>query len=175
MSQAAPILHLVCGKAAAGKSTLTAELGREAGGVVIAEDAWLAALFADRMASLTDYAQCAIRLRDIMEPHVVALLAAGVSVVLDFPANTVATRRWMRRIIDAAEVAHRLHVLDVPDAVCKARIEARNARGDHPFTLTDAQFDQLLKHFEAPSDAEGFHIVRHQYQPGAADGNPTPR
>lgn len=39
MSSTAPTLHLVCGKAAAGKSTLAGELGQGAGVVVIAEDA----------------------------------------------------------------------------------------------------------------------------------------
>lgn len=175
MSSTAPTLHLVCGKAAAGKSTLAGELGQGAGVVVIAEDAWLAALFGDQMASLADYVRCANRLREIMEPHVVALLAAGVSVVLDFPANTVDTRRWMRRIIDTSKAAHVLHYLDVPDGVCRARVQARNAQGDHPFTLSNAQFDQLLRHFEAPTDDEGFHIVRHEYRPGAPDGNPPPR
>lgn len=175
MSPTKPTLHLVCGKAAAGKSTLSAELGQGAGTVVIAEDAWLAALYGDRMASLADYVQCAHRLRGVMEPHVVMLLAAGVSVVLDFPANTVETRRWMRRIVDASNAEHLLHYLDVPDAVCKARARARNRRGDHPFSLSDEQFEQLLRHFEAPTDDEGFHVVRHEYQPGAPEENPPPR
>jgi len=161
MSQTLPTLHLLCGKAASGKSTLTARLGAAPGTVVIAEDDWLAALFGDQMTTLADYLRCATRLRAIMEPHVVALLRAGTSVVLDFPANTVETRRWMRRLVDTSGAAHRLHVLDVPDAVCKARLRARNARGDHPFAVTEAQFDQLSRHFVPPSEDEGFDIVWH--------------
>ena len=38
-------LHLVCGKIAAGKSTLTARLGQEPDTVVIAENHWLARLY----------------------------------------------------------------------------------------------------------------------------------
>jgi predicted kinase len=45
---------MVCGKIASGKSTPAADLGRSAGAVVIAEDAWLHALYADQLASLGD-------------------------------------------------------------------------------------------------------------------------
>ncbi len=161
MSRIPPTLHLVCGKAAAGKSTLTARLGQAADTVVIAEDDWLAALYGDQMTAIADYVRCAARLRRAMGPHVVALLRAGVSVVLDFPANTPDARRWMRGLAEAAGAAARLHYLDVPDALCKARLRARNAGGDHPFALTEAQFDQLTRHFVPPAEDEGIPILRH--------------
>ncbi|MBP2497615.1 putative kinase [Methylobacterium sp. PvP062] len=43
-----------------------------------------------------------------------ALLRLGLSVVLDFPANTVASRARMRTLFEAAGVAHRLHVPTCP-------------------------------------------------------------
>lgn len=162
MTQNAPKLVLVCGKAGSGKSTLTARLGRSARTVVIAEDDWLGALFGDQMSSVADYARCAARLRGIMGPHVVALLRSGMSVVLDFPANTIATRAWMRGIAERAQAPGELHYLDVPNELCKARLRARNASGTHPFSLTDAQFDQLARHFVAPTPDEGFDIVVHR-------------
>lgn len=170
MSRSTPTLHLVCGKAASGKSTLTDLLARDAQTVVIAEDEWLAALFGDEMKTIRDYLRCASRLRGAMQPHVVALLRAGMSVVLDFPANTVETRKWMRELVEAGQAANRLHYLDVPDDVCKARLRARNARGDHPFSVTDEEFDQLARHFVAPTEDEGFDIVRHEVQPDGSDG-----
>jgi len=162
MSQTTPTLHLICGKPAAGKSTLTARLGQQPRTVVIAEDDWLAMLYGDQMSTLSDYVRCAGRLRGIVKPHAIALLRAGVTVVLDFPANTLETRRWMRGIVEAAGTAHCLHLLDVPDDICKARLQARNARGDHPFAVTEAQFDRIAKHFVTPTADEGFNIVRHQ-------------
>ena len=90
-----------------------------------------------------------------------ALLVAGVSVVLDFPANTVANRAWARGIFEKAGAAHRLHFLDVPDEVCKQRLRARNASGTHAFETSDAQFDLISSHFAPPSDSEGFEVVRH--------------
>ena len=162
MPQDRPTLHLICGKIASGKSTLTAELGRAAGTVVIAEDDWLEALFADEMTTLRDYVRCAGRLRGAMGPHVAELLRAGVSVVLDFQANTVEARAWMRGILEETGAAHVLHVLDVPDEVCLARLRARNARGDHPFAVTEEEFRKVSSHFVAPTPEEGFTIKVHR-------------
>ena len=161
MSPTSPTLHLLCGKIASGKSTLTAKLGSLDGTVVIAEDEWLSVLYSNEMSSISDYVYCASKLRTIMGPHVASLLNAGVSVVLDFPANTIKTRDWMRGILEQTNAAHKLHVLDVPDEVCMARLHARNVHGDHPFAATEEQFRQISKHFHAPSPVEGFNIVLH--------------
>ena len=96
-----------------------------------------------------------------MASHIEALLLAGMSVVLDFPANTPATRSWARAMFEQANAAHQLHYLDTPDAVCKARLHARNASGTHPFETTDAQFDAITLYFVAPSADEGFNVIRH--------------
>lgn len=143
MASASPTLHMICGRIAAGKSTLAAQLGREARTVVISEDAWLAALYVDEMTSIADYLRCTARLRGIVGPHVSSLLNAGVSVVLDFQANTVDARDWMRRILAETDAAHILHLLDVPEDVCRARLQARNAQGDHPFAVTEEQFPRI--------------------------------
>ena len=158
---AQPMLHLICGKAGAGKSTLAARLRQEPGTIVLSEDQWLSTLYADQMATLGDYVRCASRLRSVIGPHVAALLQAGLSVVLDFPANTRETRDWMRGILDQSGADHRLHLLDLPDAVCKQRLRARDATGTHPFTISDAQFDQLARHFAPPTADERFTIIRY--------------
>ena len=162
MSDTSPMLHLLCGKIASGKTTLAAELGSRDGTVVIDEDDWLGTLFGDQMSSISDYVRCSAKLRGIMGDHVVSLLNSGVSVVLDFHANTVEARHWMLGILDRTGVAHALHVLDVPDDVCLARLHARNAAGEHRFAATEAQFRQLSKHFVLPSPEEGFNILRHE-------------
>jgi len=161
MSANKAVLHLLAGKICAGKSSLAAELGRQPQTVIISEDRWLAGLYREEMATIRDYVRCSARLRSVMEPHLVDLLRSGVSIVLDFPANTVANRAWMRGIIEASGCAHMLHYLDVPDDVCKARLRQRNAAGAHEFAATDAQFDRISAHFEAPAECEGFKIVRH--------------
>ncbi|MEM9797515.1 MAG: ATP-binding protein [Pseudomonadota bacterium] len=162
----APILHMLCGKIASGKSTLARDLARLPGTVRLAEDDWLAALFQGDMASIRDYMQRAARLRGVLGPHVVDLLNAGVSVVLDFQANTVESRAWMRDILNQTGADHRLHVLTTPDALCLARLRARNETGSHPFAPTEAQFHSLSAHFALPTQEEGFHVVRHAVPDG---------
>ena len=131
--------------------------------MLVSEDEWLGALFADQMSSLTDYVRCAAKLRAAMEPHIVSLLKAGISVVLDFPANTITQRAWMRDLFQKANTAHVLHYLDVPEDVCLERLRLRNASGQHPFSVSEEQFRQLCKHFVPPTKEEGFEIVTHRY------------
>lgn len=161
MDTRSPTLHVLCGKIAAGKSTFAAKLCRENGTVLLAEDDWLSALFSSEMSSPSDYVRCSSKLRKIMGPHVVSLLNAGVSVVLDFAANTLEQRAWMRTIIEESGASHQLHVFNASDELCLARLRERNARGDHPFAVTEEQFLRFSKHFAAPSLDEGFNIVMH--------------
>ena len=152
-------LHMICGKIAAGKSTLAARLATRPGTIRVIEDAWLACLYKDEQKTLEDYVRNSRRLREAMGDHVVALLEAGLSVVLDFPANTPASRQWMRSLFERAGADHRLHFLDVPDEVCKARLRARNAAGTHAFNASDAEFDLFTSYFVPPSADEGFEVA----------------
>lgn len=155
-----PILHLVCGKIASGKSTLSSQLADAPHTVRISEDSLLAQLYPGQISSLADYVSHAARLRAAVQPLCLQMLQAGVSVVLDFPANTPASRAWMRELAEHGGAPHVLHFLDVPDAVCKARLRQRNEDGQHPFQTSEEQFDAITRHFAPPSAEEGFVIVR---------------
>ncbi|KKY88523.1 cell division protein ZipA [Enterobacter cloacae] len=156
-----PTLHLLCGKIASGKSTLSAKLGSSPGTVIVREDLWLAALFAEEMHSISDYVQYSSRLRSAMKPHLVSLLKAGLSVVLDFPANTQTNREWMMSIIKESGASNKLHYLNVSDDVCKSRLRVRNAEGGHEFSATDQQFEIITRYFSEPMADEGFDIVEY--------------
>jgi hypothetical protein len=79
--------------------------------------------------------------------------------ILDFPANTVEQRAWMRGIVKAADASHQLHVLCASDELCLARLRRRNAVGEHPFAVTEEQFRQFSGHFAPPAPEEGFNVV----------------
>ncbi|XNL45861.1 ATP-binding protein [Burkholderia lata] len=158
-SDDAVLLHMVCGKIASGKSTLVARLASAGPVVSISEDAWLAQLYPGEILSIDDYVRCAKRVGNVIADQARAVLQAGVSVVLDVPFNTVAARAWGLAVSQAAGRDHRLHYLDVSDAVCKARLHARNARGDHPFQASDAEFERITRVFVAPAATEGLNIV----------------
>jgi Predicted kinase len=157
-----PVLHLVCGKIAAGKSTLTRQLANHPKTVLISEDVWLSQLYTDEIHTLADYVRRSGQLRKTLAPHIESLLLTGLSVVLDFPANTLGNRQWMKEIIEGANVSHELHYLDVPDEICKSRLRVRNVSGSHPFAASDAEFDEITRYFVPPSIDEGFHVVRHE-------------
>src|SRR5476651_1742527 len=106
MAPSQPTLYLLCGKIAAGKSTLANRLAARPATVLISEDYWNSNLFPGELNSIEDYSRYSMRVRSIMAPHVVSLLKAGISVVLDFHANTLASRNWMRGIFEAANAAH---------------------------------------------------------------------
>lgn len=154
-----PTLHLVCGKIAAGKSTLANRLSNNHNTVLVREDEWLASLYPAEIKTLADYVRCTRRLRTALGYHIEALLRVGLSVVLDFPANTPGSRQWMRELFEKAGVAHQLHYLDVPDDICKARLHLRNADGSHQFNTSDAEFDEITRHFVPPSPDEGFNVI----------------
>ncbi|WP_339748379.1 ATP-binding protein [uncultured Maricaulis sp.] len=155
-------LHLVCGKIAAGKSTLCARLAEARGTILLSEDLWLSTLWPGEIVKLADYARCSTRLRAVMGDHIAALLRAGVSVVLDFPANTLPPRSWMRSILDASSAAHTLHWLDVSDEVCKARLRDRNAAADHAYQASETEFDLFTRYFVPPGAEEGFDVIRYE-------------
>lgn len=156
-----PTLHLLCGKIGAGKSTLAAQLAQAPLTVTLAEDALVAALWPGEIRSMADYLDRANRLRGTIAPHVRDLLRQGVSVVMDFQANTVASRRYLLGLLEGTGARHELHWLDVADDVCRQRLRTRNAAGTHEFQASDAEFDRITSHFQAPSAAEGLTIVRH--------------
>src|SRR5256885_6442711 len=79
--------------------------------VLVSEDSWLAGLYPGEMQSVADYVRCSTRLKGLMGAHVQALLDAGVSVVLDFPANTLEGRGWGRRELQKRGGPPRPHFL----------------------------------------------------------------
>jgi hypothetical protein len=128
-------------------------------------DHWMSTLFPVENRTIEDFARLSARLRDAMGPHVVDILRQSLCVVLDFPANTVKWRSWMRSLIDEANVAHELHFLDVSDTTCKARLRQRNRGGDHPYQVDEPTYDLFMNYFVPPTPEEGFNVIVHTHDP----------
>jgi predicted kinase len=156
-------LLFLCGKMASGKSTLARELAEREAAVLIVQDELLDALYPDEIVDMQDFVQRSSRLRDALAPHVCALLSKGVSVVLDFPGNTRDQRAWFRRLFERAGVGHELHFIDASDALCKSQLRERSKDlpPGTPWT-TEAEFEAITAYFQAPSESEGFNVVRHE-------------
>jgi len=156
-------LYFLCGKMAAGKSTLARELARDRDAVLLVQDEWLVALYPGEIRDIPDFIKYSARIRQALSPHVRALLTRGNSVVLDFPGNTRRQRQWFRELFESVNAQHELHYVDPSDEVCKRQLR-RRSEGLPAGTVwtTDAEFDAVTAYFESPAPDERFNIVRHE-------------
>jgi len=164
-------LIFFCGKMAAGKSTLARDLADREDAVLLVQDDFLDALFPGEMTDIPAFIKCSSRLKNALTPHVCALLSKGISVVLDFPANTKAQRAWFRELIERAKVEHELYFVDASNDLCKNQLRERSMGlpDGTPWT-TDADFEAINAYFQPPSEDEKFNIVRHE----RVENDPSP-
>lgn len=158
-----PRLIFMCGKMAAGKSTLARTLAEREQAVVLVQDDLLGALFPNEIVDIPAFIDRSSRLTAALTPHICALLSKGMSVVLDFPANTPTQRAWFRELFERAQVDHELHFIDASDALCKRQLKERSKHlpARTPWT-TDAEFEAITVYFQPPSEDEGFNVIRHE-------------
>jgi predicted kinase len=160
----AATLYCICGKIAAGKTSLARELTAQHAAVLICEDEWLVRLEA-KIETFDDFRRHARLLRAAVGPHVIDLLRLGISVVLDFPANTANDRAWIRSLFETAKAEHELHVIEAADELCKARLRKRNEttpEGLYFGHVSEDIFEPVTGLLVPPSEAEGFNVVHHQ-------------
>lgn len=159
----AGVLHFMCGRAGAGKSTLARNISAATHAVLFCEDQWLVCLF-DGAPTLEAYIERRGRMRRLLEQHVPPILAAGHSVVFDFGGNTIRDRSWIRSVFEAAGAAHELHYIIASEAVCRSRVAERNRTkpsGIYWGDVSESQLDAVNRYFQAPVAEEGFVIVEH--------------
>jgi predicted kinase len=156
-------LIFICGKMAAGKSSLARDLAERRDAILLVQDELLESLFPGEITDISGFVDRSVRLRNALTPHICALLSKGISVVLDFPGNTKAQRAWFREIFECAHVGHELHLIDASDDLCKRQLKDRSKHlpPGTPWT-TDAEFDALTVYFQPPSEDEVFNVVRHE-------------
>jgi predicted kinase len=156
-------LYVLCGKMAAGKSTLARELAQRRAAILLVQDDWLDHLFPGDIVDVPAFAKFSARLRAALTDHICALLSRGTSVVLDFPGNTRTQRSWFREMFERANADHELHFIDVPDELCKAQLKERSRHlAEGAAWTTDAEFEAVTKFFQPPTAAEGFNVIRHE-------------
>lgn len=161
------MLYLLCGKMAAGKSTLAKELSEQHGLVVFSEDTLLESLYPGEIKDLAGYAAFSNRLKQTLQPVLIELLRTGTSLVLDFPANTIEQRKWLIGLAAQANVAHELHYLQRTDAQCKRQLKKR-ARENSARLRTDTpeMFDAVTLYFQEPGEDENLNLIIRRSGPG---------
>jgi len=155
----APTLHFLCGKIAAGKTTLARHLSSAYNAVLVCEDIWLDRLYPEEITDFDRYLKYSARLKSVVGPHVEALLKHGISVVLDYPANTVRTRAWIREIFEAAQSDHVLHFVETSNVRCLEQLARRNQEKPEGSTeISTEKFEYVTSFFVAPQEHEGFKV-----------------
>lgn len=152
-------LIFFCGKMGAGKSTLSAKIAQERGGVLISEDEWLAALFPREIRNFNDYIKYSSRLKPVLGTHVGQMLVAGTTVILDFPGNTRKQRAWFKDIYAQRGMPHELYYLAVDDEICLKQLRQRQKEQPERAQFdTEEVFRMVTGYFEPPEQSEGFNV-----------------
>lgn len=156
-------LYIFCGKMASGKSTLAKKISQQQSSVLIGEDVMLGKLYSGEITDVPSYVQYSGKLKSAIRPIIIDLLQKGTSVVLDFPANTIDQRKWMKGIVDEAAALYEFHYLDCSIEVCKAQLSERATKEpERRGTDTPEMFDAISQHFEPPVIEEGFELITHE-------------
>ena len=154
-------LMFFCGKMGAGKSTKSKQLALDRNAVLLSEDEWLASLYPDQIASFKDYIKFSRQLKPLVKSHVQNILCAGTNVVMDFPANTVSQRKWLKAIASEIDALHELIYLDTSEEICLKQIAQRCLEQPERAKFdTEEVFDHVTSFFEEPSAEEGLNIKR---------------
>jgi predicted kinase len=152
-----PIVHFICGSTGAGKTTYAVALARRAKAVRFTIDEWMGNLFvADRPATpslewaLERTARCEAQMWTLADD----LVSRNIDVVFDIGMSRRDHRDRFRARASQTAASIKMHYLDVPREVRKARVAARNASGAYGYQVNDAMFDWMEQWFEPPSDDE---------------------
>ncbi|QSX36564.1 AAA family ATPase [Shewanella sedimentimangrovi] len=155
-----PSLTFFCGKMGAGKSTHAKRLAQEKNAVLLSEDECLAAFYPDQIHSIADYLKYSALIKPFIKSHVQRILGAGTQVVMDFPANTAAQRRWFLALCREVGCDSELVYLNLTDEQCLAQIAKRRIEQPQRAQFdTEAMFYQISQYFEPPSAEEGLRII----------------
>ena len=153
------LLTFFCGKMGAGKSTMSQDIAKQTGAILLSEDEWLAAIYPDEIQDFNDYIKYSARVKPVMKTHVQELLGSGISVVMDFPGNTPEQRLWFKEIFSGQGFPHKLIYLNVGDELCLKQIGYRRESSPERKNFdTEEVFHQVTSHFQPPADEEGFSI-----------------
>ena len=158
---ATPLIHLICGSTAAGKTTYARTLADRIGAVHFSIDQWMGSLFwADAVMPLDPaWAMERVERCNALIWAIAAQTAArGTPVILDLGLGQKAVRTHLATRAAGAGLGVQLHFLDVPADERWRRAQARETTPADahrlPFAITREMFDYVEGIWEPPSEAE---------------------
>jgi predicted kinase len=151
-------ISLLCGKTGSGKSSYARQL-EAAGAMRFSTDEWMIRLFGHHM-SRELFTERMATCESMVLDFAAQLAARGVDSVIDNGFWRRAGRDAARALLAHAPAEIELVYFDIPDAVLKERLHARNAAlPEGTFEITTEMFDQFSSWFEAPEPDEHARVV----------------
>ena len=118
-------LIFFCGKMGSGKSTKSQEIAKKMGAIILSEDEWLSAIYPNEITDFDSYIKYSMRIKPLLKNHVQNILNTGITVLMDFPANTKKQRQWFKDIFSEHNISHKLVYIEADDQLCLKHIEQR--------------------------------------------------
>jgi carboxylesterase len=157
-------VHLFCGLATAGKTTLAKELEQSHNAIRFTLDAWMidltdATIFDDEYGVLVE------KLKERIWKTAVSILKQGTDVILDWSLwNPERRQKWISRINELG-AEYTLYYLNLPIEELRRRMQARNDNlpsGAHFSPL--AELDRFFPLFTPPTADEGLNVVEMRWE-----------
>jgi predicted kinase len=156
-------LHLISGLPCSGKTTYATGLRADLGAALFSLDRWLVTAFG-RYEILDigheEHTRRVLACRNLIWDGASELLRRSVDVILD--DGFFLRHHRVRHVTLASGVgaSARIHYIDTPAEIIRARLDARNAQlPPFNFRIDPASLFAFAELFEPPSDAEGAEVV----------------
>lgn len=146
-----PILFVLCGLPASGKTTFAHKLVKSKNAILLSEDEWMEAL-------VQSYYNENLRNRimDLQVNVAMKILSSGVNVVMDAGYWGKSQRDQLRQMAKFVNAKFELHYMKVPLEELKRRASDRNKGLNEEFQTKMQDLEIAFYKFQEPDNAEDF-------------------
>lgn len=154
-----PVVHLICGPTAAGKSTYANKLKNNTRAMLFSIDDWMVSLFGPDLENSMDWqwiSERASRCEDRIILTACSLAKTGVSSIVEIGLQQANKRAQVAATVRKSGCSLQTHFLDVDAQERWKRVEQRNLDKGDTFSLevTRDMFDFFEEMWESPSENE---------------------
>lgn len=153
------MIHLIVGNTGSGKTTYSYHLKKKTKGIIFSIDKWNKTLFLKDKTKddgLQWFLERIERSESIIQDLVLQLKDSNTDAILDLGLSKFEHREKFRTFAKANHIKTKLHFLDIPKSIRKARVLKRNKdKGEtFAFEVSETDFNFMENWFETPTPDE---------------------